>query len=554
MMNRKGMSIIFAVFTLILLSLVAATLFSMVATDIDSAARKVLLFRAFGIAESGLQIGSQAIADDVNAGIQTSTPTNNGYHGLVYLEGYNATGNSGSDWENACFHGRNWRNPAPLPATLNATSGASVEVWGFEQRSNLIGTRIKNVEVVVRVRRAMASGGGRPGASPQIQLEYTTNGADITPTWIALGASFTVKNGGWGPNSYRTRQFSTLIDWDIFMNSPDDFRIRARRTNGGGRRTCEVDWLSLRVTTEVDAQTEDWYTDWMGADGTPIDVNLDLGSGRINTITIDDESGKVNINYVTSQTWRLIYYLIRFDIGITRSAEAQAITDEIIAYLTGGDRFDTVEELRQLPSMTDEIYELIKDDVTVYSWVNSDTTRPGTPGSPEARAPININTASRNVIQAFLRSTISGYPRIANIADDIIAQRSVAPFTHMFSHYAIQAPTRDQRSFAGFIIRRGDLSTQEKRIILEFADASYINRSLTNTWYNREQRATELSFYSNTFLISVVGEAGGVRRTIRSVYGDIYNYNNYSLSANGSFNLPTHIGDISPEAYWREDR
>lgn len=552
--DNKGISIVFAVFTLLLLSVVATAIFSMVSVDIETAAVKIRSTRAFGIAESGVQIGAQAIADDTAAAPQTGNPANNGYYGVVYLEGYNSDGNNGSNWENASFHGTHWLDDTPLPCTLNAVAGASVQIWGFEQRSNFIGTRLRNVEVVLRARRGLAPGSGNPGPSPIIQLEYTTNGNSSTPTWTAVGASFTVSNGGWGANqSYRTRQISAPVGWSAFMDS-DNFRIRARRTNGGRRRTCEIDSLCLRAEVEIDALTESWYTDWMNPDRTPIDVNMLFGTGQINTITISDESGKININYITQQTWRLIYYLIRFDIGISRAAEAQAITDEIIARLGGGDWFDTVEEIKQLPSMTDEIYGLIRDDITVYSWVNNTATRPGTPGNPEARPPININTASKNVLQAFLRSCINGYTKISNIADGIISQRSTQPFTNIFSHYAMHLSAQEAGSFAVFIRDRTDLTNQERRLILEFADGSYINRTLTNTWYNREQRATELCFYSNAYLITSAGEDYGITRTVRSVYGYVYDHGTYGIGTLGTLNLPTHIGDAAPEAYWREER
>ncbi|MEE8359968.1 MAG: hypothetical protein V3S04_03475 [Candidatus Omnitrophota bacterium] len=551
--SKKGISIVFAVFTLLLLSVVALAIFSMVSTDIETAAVKIRSTRTFGIAESGVQIGAQAIADDTATAPQTANPANNGYYGVVYLEGYNSDGNNGSDWGNACFHGTNWSDNTPLTCTLNVVADASLEIWGFEQRSNFIGTRLRNIEVAIRARRAMASGSGRPGASPIIQLEYTTNGNSSTPTWTVAGTSFTVSNGGWGPQSYRTRQIGVPIGWGTFMDS-GNFRIRARRTNGGRRRTCQIDSLCLRAEVEIDASSERWYTDWMNSDRTPIDANMAFGGGQISTIAISDESGKININYIDGQTWRLIYYLIRFDIGITRTAEAQAITNEIIAYLDGGDWFDTVEELKQLPSMTDEIYGLIRDDVTVYSWVNNTATRPGTPNNPDARAPININTASKNVLQAFLRCCISGYTKISNIADAIISQRNTQPFTNTFSHYAMHLPAQRAGSFAVFIFNRTDLTLQNKRLILEFADGSYINRSLTDTWHNREQRATELCFYSNAYLITSTGQDYGIIRTVRSVYGYTYDYGTYGISTSGIFNLPTYIGDAAPEAYWREER
>ena len=61
----------------------------------------------------------------------------------------------------------------------------------------------------------------------------------------------------------------------------------------------------------------------------------------------------------------------------------------------GSNWFDTVEELQNVTGMTTAYYDLIKNYVTVYSWVNPNVQRP-----TGSRAPININTAPLQVLEA----------------------------------------------------------------------------------------------------------------------------------------------------------
>jgi len=561
-LNKKGMSIIFAVFTLLLLSVLGVALFSMISSDVESAASRVVLSRAIGTAEGGIQIGTQAIIDDVNAAVQTGSPTDNGYHGVVYLEGYSYSGSgyiSSRPPRRACLHGRRWNNQNAYFCRLQAITGANVTIWDFKQKRNLIGTRLKALEIVMRART-----NGGSGLYPVIQLEYSIDGG---LNWIQPGDpltnTFTIDNSSWTSGdttlSYRSVPFDALVDWNTFMNQSANFMIRARRITdpsedpNTGRR-CDIDWLALRATVEVDAQTEEWFSDWMNGGGTPTPKTVDmaLGNGKIRSIAISDESGKININYVTADAWRHLRYLMIYN-GIP-SGTAGTLTNLVIARISGGDWFDTIEELKQITGMTDEYYDMIDQDVTVYSWVNNATTRSGTPTNPQSRAPVNINTASKNVLKAILRYGTRNNSRAERLANEIITRRTTQPFTHMYSTYAHQAATRDLKSFSGFIESRTYLNNNRKRRICEYADATFYNRDVTRDWNSSRQRATEFSYYSNTFLITAVGESGDISRTVASAFGNSYDYATYSLSTDGTFNLPTYIGDATLASYWRERR
>ncbi len=109
----------------------------------------------------------------------------------------------------------------------------------------------------------------------------------------------------------------------------------------------------------------------------------------VESAPIDDEQGKVHLNYASQS---LLRYLM-VECGIA-DATANTLATNIVTY-RGSSLFDTVEEVQQVSGMTTAYYDLIKNYVTVYSWVNPNVQR--TTGS---RAPININTAPLQVLQA----------------------------------------------------------------------------------------------------------------------------------------------------------
>ena len=83
---------------------------------------------------------------------------------------------------------------------------------------------------------------------------------------------------------------------------------------------------------------------------------------------------------------------LHFPAITSASTKATAVVNYRGASLTNP--FDSVEELQQVTGITAADYAAIKDYVTVYSFVNTNTYRLAAP-----RAPININTASFNVLK-----------------------------------------------------------------------------------------------------------------------------------------------------------
>ena len=403
--DRKGLSIIFAVFTLLLLSVLGITLFTLISGDIENAAARAVLSRALYIAEAGVQIGAQAIRDDVDASVQTGAPEDNGYHAEVYLEGYQSYGVA--DGSNASFHGTDFLDQTPSYATLTDKDD-EIGIYNFQQRYNLIGTRLQSLEIAWRAIKS--SGGGR---TPRIRLQYSTDGG---AKWSNIGSPTDVDDIAWEAPQHRS--IRTPKDgwiWSDFVNL--NFRIRAIRTNAPGgpdqARECWIDWLALRATVEVDALTE-----------------------------------------------------------------PQTFAQQVAGY----SNFDTVEEIMQLQDATKDLYDKIKDYVTVYSWVNNKVTRP-----TGARAPVNINTADAKVLRAIFRTTLTDVQ--ANVLTTVIVgQRGTAPFTHMCSTYAYH--TTDHKSLLSYLVANLGGELADDVLAVAFIDSS--NENETSLQYDDLDFATFL--------------------------------------------------------------
>ena len=566
--DQRGMSILFAVFTLLLLSVVGITVFSMISIDIESAINRVTSCRSLRAAEAGVYIGARAVKDDVvsSDGTNTDDPASAGYCAEAYLDGYSASGsNYQADYPpaRACMHYRNWNDKSDWFCRINPISPSNVTVWNFRQRRNLIGTRLKSAQIVMRARKTDLP------VDPKIELKYTTDGGNNWTTLKRedlLSSVFYIKNKGWTEGDttacyYKSEHFD--IDWDTMMNKSDEFMIRAQYYFEGLIQPvgtpCDIDWISLKLTLEVDTLTEPWAT------GSYVDLPASLGNSTVESIAVSDESGKLHLNYVSQGM--LEHYL-----------EDKGIDSALAPIIVANIPLDTVEQLKSQSgvNMSEGDYNKIYQDVTVYSWANRDIMGQDSGTSLiTPRAPININTANPDVLKAFFKSIDSTITvHVADIlVNNIVSRRAEKPFTHMYSSYANQflerAPGSDSApdltSFSGFLesLSSGILSDSQKDSIRAAADATYRNKDIDLDWTGTDPAGNEFCYYSNTFLITALSRSGNVTRTIAATYGHAYNYDDFSLATKGTFNLPTFIEarewpilpdrtDTNPEEYWRE--
>jgi hypothetical protein len=523
--KQRGAVLLLTFMVMVALISITVGFLYMISVRARSSGHDIKTIKAFWFAEAGLKAGGWAIESDREASYQTSDPSANGYCDEVFLEGYQVSGSTGQNFDRACFHGTSFTSSTPYYAQLLKNSNAELQVYDFQQRCNLLGTRIKKIEIAMRARKD-----GTAGTNPEIQLQYSTDGG---ATWVSVGAEIEIDNSSWGSESYRYVEITPVPQaWSYFVNSNGtDLRIRANRMNGGDR-VCWIDWLSFRVTVEVDALTEPWGS------GSYLSFPYTLGDGTIQSVTIADESSKLHLNYAGET---VLQYLAE-ECGFS-TAQAQAFAQRAIAYRAISP-FNTIDEVMELQGATTDLFDMIKDYITVYSWANDQVTRPtGT------RAPVNINTADVKVLKAILRTTLT-VARANALADYIVNRRATQPFTHMASTYSYQ--DLDIKSFLYTLVSLDGTSDRVLRVS-ENADASYYNRDRTQSWNGNDELATEFCYYTNTFLITATGENNNIQRTIRTTYGDTYDYVNFYPNPTAAYALPAYVGD-TPKRYWREVR
>ena len=537
--TEKGMTLLFTLILMVVLSAIIAAYLTMVSVETRNIGFQLGDAKAFWAAEGGIQMGCRAVNNDRDTLAPTADPTANGYCGTVFFDGYLADGDNGSDYDRACFYATNpmLGQDSAFYTTLNAIfnpAGTYVKVWDFQQRVNMIGTRIKSMRLVMWARR---SGGKKP--NPVIQLQYTINGGS---EWIDVGSAITLSKAGWTDYYYDA---PTPGNWSSIMDTAN-FQIRALRTNSGNikGRKAEIDWLGLELVLECDTLTEPW------ASGSYVSLPFSMGNAAIESITVSDESSKVHLNYAS----QLLLQRLMEELSITDAANKAAA---IVNYRGSIGWFNTVEEVKQIsnPAALDfGDFDALKYYITVYSWVNNRVTR--TTGS---RAPININTASTTVLKALFKTISLGGTSADDLANEIVADRVTSPFTHMSSSIDYKDKDENLQAFAYYLEEKSSiLGADQRDMVRENADGSFYNKNLPSSppdswsWNNNNETGTEFCYYTNTFLITAVGEDGGLRRTVRSIYGETYNYApTYYPDSTGTFALPTYIGE-TPRKYWRE--
>jgi len=517
---------------LLLLSVLGLAVVSLVMVESQISVNHLYGLQAFYLAEAGIERGIRAIRDDEST-FQTTNPAADGYCVTPSLDGYNtypvSDDANGINYPRALFYGTSLTNTTEYYCTLYATAGANVQVYDFQQRYNLLGTPIMGMEIGIR---AMKSGTGT--ADPIVQLQYTLNGSWTSPTNV--GSPITISGTSFGAPVFTT--MSETPTWnDLMAAGGSNFRIRAYRNNAEGYY-LEIDYLCIRVTLKADSSTEPWFTTFKNSDGTPITLNIALGNGVIETMPIDDEAGKVHLNYATQA---LLRYLI-VECGIA-DATANTLATNIVTY-RGSNWFDSIEEVMQVTGMTSTYYNLIKDYITVYSSVNTNVQIP-----TGSRAPININTAPLQVLTAVFDPLGLGATDPASLASAIITQRNGTPgclpvppnpFSSMISSNPGVNPGDSSSSFARFLdTQTSYLTAAEIDAIKENCDASLYNVTQTTSWTGGSVTTTEFCYSSNVYSVTARGKVENSFRQVKRVFED-----------DGTFDISAVWGPILN--YWRE--
>lgn len=372
--------------------------------------------------------------------------------------------------------------------------------------SNYTNTRI--ISVVPYVRAARQTG----GAGATLQFSYTTNGVDyiILLTQVLPNSATLVDYAG---------SAIAGLSWDQMM-SPD-FRLRAVRT--AGNRNMYVGGMYLRITYCIDTLKEPWAT------GNYETFPVSLNGGTIESVTITDEASKIHLNYASQD---LLENLLN-NLGVAGAATKAA---NIINYRGLGltNPFDTVEELQQVTGITPDDYSAVKDYLTVYSFINSNVYRPSGP-----RAPVNINTASFEVLKSVFDSLNLGAGDPATLANGIISFRNSTPFVGFYA----SASDVDNTYFYNFVRNAAYLSTSgnpdEKDRVMDNGDPSFLIPFSGAAAF--DALTTEFCYAASVFYIETLASFRGRSLRLKTLRGN-----------DGSRVFSTYAGDTTLSG-WRKE-
>lgn len=439
------------------------------------------------LAEAGVERAFREIRDDYTTTTQT---------GVAEVRGADTTGSVSVDNVGQI------RYEEDANATLNDNADEA-RLFDFER--NYTSTYITKVELGVRASR----GGGGTGAT--IEVSYTTSGSFPEAGNTVLTQALTPQLKDYYEDITADRAWT----WATVMSA--NFILRARRT--AGDRDINLDYLFLRVTYEIDTNTEPWST------GSYQSYPLTLGSGTVQSVSLTAEQGKVHLN--TASQALLRYLMVE---NGTADGTADSVASNIVSYRTSNN-FDTIEEIQQVSGMTGAIYSAIDQDVTVYGYINTYAAGPA-----GARAPVNVNTASRAVLEAvFGPLTFTNTADIPALADAVITQRNAAPFTCFYSSDGSVVT-----DFFDFVRAQSYLNNAEDDRVLGNADAStLVPREGGN---DEAGLSTEFAYDTNAFKIDSLARVNERDFRIRAILGD-----------QGAQTFTTHVGDSTATGNHREN-
>lgn len=509
-MRRRGFVMIIALVYAAVLAVIVMAMAYFIVSETRGVGFQLDDTKAFYLAQAGVDRAFREISDEVLTPPQAGTAD---------LRGATTSGTAGNnaaarDKVRYCNE-----NNGTLTVVSSSATGSYVILSAYDV--NYLQARIRNVKIGCRYAKA-SSGGG----SPTLEIFYTTNG-----TFPQAGNSqfvTTVTSASYNTAPFVVLDITNDRTWNWATINNPNFQIRARGYGSKNSKDVIIDYLFLQVTYDIDTNTEPWYTGGYAV------FPLTFGDGGIKTVTITDEARKVHLNTASQP---LLDYLMQ-ERGIPA---ASTIAANIVNYrgpaLTNP--FDTAEELQQVTGMTPAYYDLIKDHVTVYSYVNTNTQRPT--NSPLFRAPVNINTASHEVLSAIFDPVI-GMATSHTLANDIITARTTGagPFTCFYS-----SNTLVTTDFYDFVMGRGYLTAAQRNQILDNADASLLVP--VSGYAGMNEQTTEFCYAGTVYRIESVG-------SIAVTGGDINIRAATVVGNDNSRTLPVYANQPQPDwkGYWKE--
>lgn len=535
--KQKGVSIVVAILSMVLLGLAVLSLVSITVVENKISLGQLFPRESFYGAEAFLERGIGALIDDATT-YQTSNISDKGYSARAHFDAYGSfvTLGTATNAPGACFYtsgnpdSNNYAQIAP---------GGMVLYYPYYQVTNVLNSRIKKVEVAYRICVSSAY----PSPSAYVTIHYNSMKSEASNISVVNNTQFV--NTTWPAISY--------VDITTLPNAPatwcwDDIANGALFIkNEAGPSTLYVDYLGFRVTYGLDLLTEPWATGDF--------VNYPLNLGRVESvdkIRISDEQAKVHLNYAAKHLLRYLMVVC----GVPESTPQKA--QDIINSRT----YSTIEEVVGKATLSVSDFQLIKDYITVYSWISRDATLP-----TGNRPPLNVNTADYKVLKALYSPPDLNTIDAALLATDITYQRSQHPFTSMFSSNTYGS-AGDQYCFATFVdgLPSSSFSVNQKTRIKSLADASNVNMSLGTDWdYYNNTYGAEFCYSSGVYSIQARAKKigfGSSHVRLKEVVNFPYSYvvggqNTYYLNSYISLKIPIHYTTADYQntkkmVYWRQ--
>lgn len=215
------------------------------------------------------------------------------------------------------------------------------------------------------------------------------------------------------------------LEYKIANNFLDNIKARYLAEGGIDRAIAELAYgTEGAINTAIDTEGERWYADEPYKDDTPLN-----GEGSYVVTKIRDSGSQIYINDTSPNLGAMLENLVAalgppLTPGDGNAIIANRPPVNVVNGRTAGGYF-TKEQIKIVPGFTEIKYKAIKDYITVYAFIDLDVIDPQdavTPYATSPRAPININTASTEVLIAVLAGISDGANSISSSETNNLAE------------------------------------------------------------------------------------------------------------------------------------
>lgn len=464
--GENGLALLLVISAVALLVIMGAAVMSLVMTDIQITENQAASAKALYLAEAGIEKAISALKRDKEYDMEVSNLTG-AYHIYInevmartatqneYIELYNA---STVPWDVAGWQFAD--NPPPTsptdtiqayddgvhtPTTVIPPAGYGVILDpDYDLASDTYGVKEWDSERAITL-TVMDNdlGDAGLGNTEEITLLYS-DGITVADTYTPAAAA---------PTADVSIERASVEEGDVAYNWVDG-RALYRYFPGGNRTPGRKNNAS-----NIDSLKEKWprvagsgQSDGQGWDAT------ELGEGDF-SVQMTDETGRVNLNYADTYDNGQVFLqeVVR---GHVPLGDEAAVAAAIIAYRHGVDGrpgvvgidddgmngvddtgeldydgtddrpFESTEEVKEVlqplyPGSYQQIYEDMEDLITAYTSPNTQVQDPG-----GARSPININTASSDILYDVVRPITGMDDALAStFANEVVDYRDGADNT-----------------------------------------------------------------------------------------------------------------------------